>query len=194
MKEYIDQYRRYYQKYIDFLPEEVDYYEENIEYIEIKKKEFLLKSGEIEQYSYFIIEGAFRQFIEKDGKEICIEFGFPNNILCAFLSYHSAKPSTISVQALSNGKLLRLSKKNVDEFNEISKNSERFTRKTMEFFYTVKLKREISLLTTTAEERYLKLLEIQPKIIKIIPVKDLATYLGIHPESLSRIRKKVHRS
>jgi CRP/FNR family transcriptional regulator, anaerobic regulatory protein len=194
MENYINQFKDYCKKYIDFLPEEFEFFEQTVDFIDIKKKDFLLKAGEVENYMYYVIEGAFRHYLVKDGKEICTDFVFPDTMMSSFISFGAKKPSMINIQALADAKVMRISKQNVDKFNDFSRNSERFTRQTMEILYTQKALREISLISTTAEERYLKLLQKQPKIEKIIAVKDLATYLGIHPESLSRIRKKVHRS
>jgi CRP/FNR family transcriptional regulator, anaerobic regulatory protein len=114
--------------------------------------------------------------------------------MSSFISFGARKPSIINIQALADAKVMRISKENVDKFNELSKNAERFSRQTMEVLYTQKTLREITLISTTAEERYLKFLQKYPHAEKVIAVKDLATYLGIHPESLSRIRKKVRRS
>ena len=194
MNEYFNQFKKYCKRYIDFLPEEFEFYEKNVDVIDVKKKEFLLSAGSVENYMYYVIEGTFRHFMVKDGKEICTDFVFPDTMMSSFISFGSRKPSFINIQALSDAKVMRISKESVDEFNDFSKNSERFTRQTTEILYTQKALREISLITTTAEERYIRLLEKYPKIEKVIAVKDLATYLGIHPESLSRIRKKVHRS
>jgi CRP/FNR family transcriptional regulator, anaerobic regulatory protein len=194
MQQYFNQFKDYCKKYIDFLPEEFEFYEQTVDFVDIKKKDFLLKEGQVENYMYYVIEGVFRHYLVKDGKEICTEFVFPDTLMSSFISFGAKKPSMINIQALADAKVMRISKQNVDKFNDFSKNSERFSRQTMEILYTQKALREISLISTTAEERYLKLLQKQPKIEKVIAVKDLATYLGIHPESLSRIRKKVHRS
>jgi CRP/FNR family transcriptional regulator, anaerobic regulatory protein len=194
MQQYFNQFKDHCKKYIDFLPEEFEFYEQTVDFVDIKKKDFLLKEGQVENYMYYVIEGVFRHYLVKDGKEICTEFVFPDTLMSSFISFGAKKPSMINIQALADAKVMRISKQNVDKFNDFSKNSERFSRQTMEILYTQKALREISLISTTAEERYLKLLQKQPKIEKVIAVKDLATYLGIHPESLSRIRKKVHRS
>ena len=191
MNEYFSQFKKYCRRYIDFLPEEFEFYEKNVDVVEVKKKEFLLSAGNVENYMYYVIEGTFRHFMVKDEKEICTDFVFPDTMMSSFISFGSRKPSFINIQALTDAKVMRISKKSVDEFNDFSKNSERFTRQTTEILYTQKALREISLISTTAEERYIRLLEKYPKIEKVIAVKDLATYLGIHPESLSRIRKKL---
>jgi CRP/FNR family transcriptional regulator, anaerobic regulatory protein len=194
MENYIEQFRNYCKKYIDFLPEEFEFYEQTVDFIDIKKKSFLLKSGEVENYMYYVIKGAFRLYLEKEKKEICTDFVFPDTLMSSFISFGARKPSIINIQALADSKVMRISKENVDKFNELSKNAERFSRQTMEVLYTQKTLREITLISTTAEERYLKFLQRYPHAEKIIAVKDLATYLGIHPESLSRIRKKVRQS
>jgi CRP/FNR family transcriptional regulator, anaerobic regulatory protein len=194
MNEYIEQYREYYRKYVNFLPEEMKFYEERLELINVSKKEFLIKAGEKETHLYFVLEGLFRLYLTQDNKDICVDFAFKNQMMSSFISFKFNKPSIINIQALEDSKVFRLSKNHVEEFNAISKNSERFTRETMELLYCQKLQREITFLTTSAEERYRRIAEKQPELVKAIAVKDLATYLGIHPESLSRIRKKVHRS
>jgi CRP/FNR family transcriptional regulator, anaerobic regulatory protein len=194
MTEYIEQYREYYRKYVNFLPEEMKFYEERVELVNVAKKEFLIKIGEVENHLYFVVDGLFRLYLISNGKEICVDFAFKNQMMSSFLSFKFQKPSIINIQALSDSKVLKLHRSYIDEFNEISKNSERFTRETMELLYCQKLQREITFLTTSAEERYRRIADKQPELVKAIAVKDLATYLGIHPESLSRIRKKVHRS
>jgi CRP/FNR family transcriptional regulator, anaerobic regulatory protein len=194
MDRYVEQYREYYRKYINFLPDEIKFYEEKMELVELSKKAFLLKEGETENYVYFVVEGVFRLYLIKNNKEICVEFAFSNQLMSSYLSLKFNKPSILNIQALADSKVLRLHRDQMNQFNDLSKNSERFTRQTLELLYCQKLHREMTFLTTSAEERYRKLLQKQPEMEKVIAVKDLATYLGIHPESLSRIRKKVHRS
>jgi CRP/FNR family transcriptional regulator, anaerobic regulatory protein len=194
MNEHIEQYREYYRKYVNFLPEEMKFYEERLQLISVSKKDFLLREGETENYLYFVLNGIFRLYLTKDDKEICVDFAFNNQMMSSFISFKFNKPSIINIQALEDSVVFRLHRDQINEFNSLSKNSERFTRETMELLYCQKLQREITFLTTSAEERYRRLAEKQPNLVKAIAVKDLATYLGIHPESLSRIRKKVHRS
>jgi CRP-like cAMP-binding protein len=62
MEDYIEQFRNYCKKYIDFLPEEFEFYEQTVDFIDIKKKSFLLKAGEVENYMYYVIKGAFRLY------------------------------------------------------------------------------------------------------------------------------------
>jgi CRP/FNR family transcriptional regulator, anaerobic regulatory protein len=190
MKNYLKQFQDFSLKFVNFIPEEFSFYEKNLELVSYKKKEIILREGEIEDYLCFILEGITKTYFTRNGKNICIEFGFPNTMHCSFISFETRKPSELSVQALSNLKMFRLHKNHVDEFHSFSKNSERFGRISASVLLADKMKREMMLLSHSAEEKYEYLLRKHPEVAKNIPVKDLASYLGIHPESLSRIRTK----
>lgn len=187
-----NQFRNYCERFVQFLPEEFDFYKDKSDIITVKKKDIILASGEVEKYIYFIIEGTFRIYTQHNNREVSVEFGFPNNIISSYISYYTQEPSTLAIQALTDAKFIRLLKSDIDYFNNISKNCEHFTRKIMETLYICKCKKEILLLTHSAEERYLQLVHKHPLIGNTVPIKDLATYLGIQPESLSRIRRKIH--
>jgi CRP/FNR family transcriptional regulator, anaerobic regulatory protein len=190
MQHYLKQFHDFSLKFVNFIPEEFSFYEKNLELVSYKKRDFILKAGETENYLYFILEGITKMFFTRNGKDICIEFGFPNTMHCSFISFETRKPSELSVKALSNVKMFRLHKSQVDEFHNLSKNSERFGRISVGVLLAGKMKREMMLLSHSAEEKYEYLLRKHPEVAKNIPVKDLASYLGIHPESLSRIRTK----
>lgn len=181
-------------RFVQFLPEELDYYQQKIEYREIPKKGIILNEGEVENYIYFVVEGVVRVFFQGEKREICVDFGFPNQLVCSFISFQTRRASGLTIQAITPVKYLQIHRDDVEAFHEISKNSERMGRLAVEILYANKLKREMSLLSLSAEENYLLMLRKHPEIAQNVPVKDLATYLGIHPESLSRIRKKIHRA
>jgi hypothetical protein len=86
---------------------------------------------------------------------------------------------------------MRLRYQPVLELLERSKNAERFHRRIAEGLYIRETKRTYSLICKSAEERYLNLITYQPDALRLIPVKDLASFLGIHPDSLSRIRNNI---
>lgn len=179
-------------KLVSFLPEEIQFYMQQAEYVEYKKKEYLLKKGEVENYLYFIYSGIVRVYFPKEDREICIDFGFPNSLICSFISFENRKPSDISIQTITPVKVIRFTKELVERFNSSSKNSERLTRITVGALYSQKVKKEMMLLSQNAEEHYLYLIKKHPEVTSNIPVKDIASYLGILPESLSRIRKKIN--
>jgi CRP-like cAMP-binding protein len=191
MQQYLQQLRIALTKIAWTTPDDWASYEQRIEKIEVTKKQYLLRSGQVEQYVYFIISGVSRLFFEKESREICVDFGFEGQLISSYLSFLTREPSQINIQALTPMLLLRLHHRHVQELFGASKENERFGRAIAERIYVAKLKREMMLLSLTAEEKYRYLLNKHPSIIQQVPVKDIASYLGIHSESLSRIRKQV---
>jgi CRP-like cAMP-binding protein len=176
----------------NFSSEEWDFYQNIIEEVSFKKKSFLTKRGEVEKYAYFILEGAVKyEAVTEEGKEICVDLGFQGNLVSSFAACLSQMPSIIAIQAVTNIKAFRLYYPPILELLETSKNAERFHRLIAEQLYIRETRRTYTLISKTAEERYLHLLENQPDALRLIPIKDLASYLGIHPDSLSRIRNSI---
>ncbi|MCU0467033.1 MAG: Crp/Fnr family transcriptional regulator [Arcicella sp.] len=176
----------------NFSSEEWDYYQNIIDEVSFKKKEFLTKKGAVEKYAYFILEGAVKyEATTEEGKAICVDLGFQGNLVSSFAACLSQRPSAISIQAVTNIKAFRLYYPPVLELLETSKNAERFHRLIAEQLYIRETRRTYTLISKTAEQRYLHLLENQPDALRLIPIKDLASYLGIHPDSLSRIRNSI---
>ena len=179
-------------KLANFTSEEWDFYQNIIDEVSFKKKEFLTKRGDVEKYAYFILDGAVKyEASTEQGKEICVDLGFQGNLVSSFSSCLSQRPSNISIQAVTSIKAFRLRYPPVLELLETSKNAERFHRLIAEQLYIRETRRTYTLISKSAEERYLHLLENQPDALRLIPIKDLASYLGIHPDSLSRIRNSI---
>ena len=179
-------------KLANFSSEEWDFYQNIIDEVTFKKKEYLTKRDDIEQYAYFILEGAVKYeatTIEK--KQICVDLGFQGNLVSSFASCLSQRPSGVSIQAVTHIRAFRLHYPPVLELLETSKNAERFHRMIAEQLYIRETRRTYTLISKSAEERYLHLLENQPDALRLIPIKDLASYLGIHADSLSRIRNLI---
>jgi len=179
-------------KLANFSTEEWEYYKQLLEEVTFSKKTFLTMRGEVEKYAYFIIEGAVKyEAYAHDGKSICVDLGFKGSFVSSFASCLSQQVSNISIQAVTAVNAFRLYYPKVLELMEQSKNAERFHRLIAEQLYVRESKRTYSLISKNAEQRYLYLLENQPDALRLIAVKDLASYLGIHPDSLSRIRHHI---
>jgi CRP-like cAMP-binding protein len=179
-------------KLANFSSEEWDFYKKIIDEVSFKKKTFLTQRGQVEKYAYFIVEGAVKyEAITHEGKQICVDLGFQGNFVSSFASCLSQEPSPITIQAVTNVKAYRLYYPPILELLETSKNAERFHRMIAEQLYVRETKRTYTLISKSAQERYLHLLENQPDALRLIPIKDLASYLGIHPDSLSRIRNNI---
>ncbi|MBN9297735.1 MAG: Crp/Fnr family transcriptional regulator [Filimonas sp.] len=153
------------------------------------KGDFLLRQGQVENYIYFLNKGATRSYFLRDGKEFTVDFLFRGDFSTAYYSLITREPSTMFIELLEDAEVVMLSFQHLQEFYAKYKNGEKIGRLMAEHQYVKRLRKEMDLLSRTAEERYLQLLERSPELVQNISVKHLSTYLGIQPESLSRIRK-----
>lgn len=163
-----------------------------------KKREFAKKSiflgiGQIENYISFIEKGKVRLFIPKedDEKEITFGFSFQGEFISAYDSFLTQTPSLYQLETLSETTLWSIS---YDDLQEVYKNTligNTIGRFISEKLFLLKSKREQSLLIETSEQRYLNLFKDRPNLIKQIPLKYIASYIGVTPQALSRIRKRI---
>jgi len=160
----------------------------------LKKGSFLIKEGQVENYIYFLNAGATRNFFTKEGKEFTVDFQFQDDFVTAYYSLITREPSPVSIKILQDAEVVAVSFESLNEFYRKHPNGERIGRLMAEHQYIKRLRKEMDLLALTAEERYAGLLEKNPGLILNISVKHLSSYLGIHPESLSRIRKQQLKS
>lgn len=156
-----------------------------------RKKDLILKKGDVDNYLSFVEGGTARLFFTKEFKELTIRFVFKNQYLTAYDSFTQRTPSRCDIEALTDMVVWQI---HYDDLQEIYKNhpiGNLIGRLTVEALYVEKVKRELSFLSETAEERYLLLLKEQPDLFQKIPLKHIASYMGITPQALSRIRKRI---
>ncbi len=156
------------------------------------KGEFLCRNGQVEQYLSVIYDGTCRGFYSNNrGEEISVAFMFPNDYVSAYYSFLTQRPSQLAIQALSPVTLVSISYIHLNLLCDKYKSAERIGRLNAERIYRRKVEREIALVTMSATERYEDLINRSPKLLQEIPLKHIASYLSIQPESLSRIRKQL---
>ncbi len=156
----------------------------------LQKNEILLQEGKICRHLYFIESGLLRYFIIKDGNEITKFFTGAPYCFTSQVSFTAEKPATENIQALEKSIIWQANLKQVSELIE-QKSWNTFVRKLIQEvqYYTEKILQEIQ--TETVENRYRKMLNSNSELLQRIPLQHLASYLGIAPQSLSRIRKKI---
>ena len=159
-----------------------------------KKGDFLIRQGQVENFIYFLNTGATRHYFVKDDKEFTVDFQFQGDFVTAYYSLITREPSAIAIELLEDAEVVAIPLKFLQEFYAKHHNGERVGRLIAEYQYIKRLRREMDLLSRTAEERYNELMQRNPALIQQISVKHLSSYLGIHPESLSRIRKQQARN
>ena len=160
---------------------------------ELGKKDFILEAGQIEHNLSFIESGSVRLYIPKEDKDVTFGFCFENQFVSAYDSFLTRMPCSYSIQTLTNVILWQISYEDLQKVYAKSQIGNTIGRLAAESLFLIKSQREQSLLNETAEERYLSLFQQRPKLIKEIPLKYLASYIGVTPQALSRIRKRITR-
>jgi CRP-like cAMP-binding protein len=145
----------------------------------------------IETNAYFLKSGIVQISMAYNGDERILDFIFENNFFGAYTSLLKNQPSDVQLTTLAKTKVEIIDYNDLQNAYKTSLLANQLGRYVTERLYINNTKREKDFLTKTAEQRYRELLEKRPDIISIIPVNKIAKYLGIHPESLSRIRKSI---
>jgi len=158
---------------------------------EYRKKDLILQEGEVENYLSFVEQGAARLFFVKQNKELTTRFVFKYQYLTSYDSFLQRSPSRCNVEALTDMVVWQIHYDDLQEVYRTSPVGNLIGRLTVENIYLAKLNKEYSYLSESAEERYLKLMKEQPDLFQLIPLKHIATYLGITPQALSRIRRRI---
>jgi CRP-like cAMP-binding protein len=156
----------------------------------IAKDEILLAEGKICKHLYFIESGLLHFYITKEGNDITKFFTIAPYFFTSQASFNTEKPATENIQALEPSVIWQISFQQTNKLFAL-KSWNVFARKIIQEvqFFTEQILEEIK--TETAEHRYEKMLLQNPSLLQRIPLKYLASFLGIAPQSLSRIRKKI---
>ena len=160
------------------------------EEISFKKNEVIKQSETTAKYGYFLLEGSVGLFVWKDSNFICTDLYLEYNFFGDDLSLLSGKPSPIEIVALEDSKTLRINRTNMEILKKTPIGTRLFLAGEQSSF-SDKQHQQIESMTLTAEERYLGLMKKNPELLQRISQKHIASYLGITPQSLSRIRKNL---
>lgn len=159
-------------------------------YKKFQKNDLILQAGEVENYMYFMVAGISRIFQQKNDIEYTLRFNFPISVFNSYASFISQQPSFVNVQALSDLKAFRMSYTDMQSLYDATENGDRVGRRMLELLYLQREMKELQLHSKTAEDYYFELIKNNAQLTEQIPQKYLASYLGITPESLSRIKRK----
>ena len=159
----------------------------------IPKKSVFLKQDAIENHISFIESGVVRLYIPKENpeKEITFGFSFKNQFISAYDSFLTQTPSAYQLQALTDTNVLSITYADLQDVYNNTQIGNLIGRLTAERLFLLKSKREQNLLNLTAKERYIKLFKDRPELLKSIPLKYISSYIGVTPQALSRIRKRI---
>lgn len=158
----------------------------------LRKRQYLLQAGDVCKVESFVNKGLLRAFSADDqGAERIVMFAPEDWWVSDLYSLLSETPSTLHIEALEDSEVICIEKSNLEKiYTEIPK-FERFMRIAFQNAFVSQQRRIISAMSQTAEERYLAFIEKYPAIQQRVPQVMIASYLGVTPETLSRIRRTV---
>lgn len=183
--------RAFFEKIIPLSDSEWDFFSSHLEVCEFPAKAQVLKQGQTENYISFIIKGATRAYIPREDNDMTFAFVFNNELLSAYDSFLTRTPCLYCIETLLPTVMCRFTYDTLQMIYKEIPASNILGRVASEQIYLQKAKRELSLLNDTAEERYVKLFTDRPNLFTDIPLKYVASYIGVTPQALSRIRKRI---
>lgn len=167
------------------------FFSSKLQEVRLKNNTTLLKAGKIENHLSFISKGIVRLYIPNVKYDLTFGFLFDNEFVTAYDSFLTQTPSKYQIETLTETTLLKISNNDLQEVYNNTSNGNIIGRKMAEKMFLLKSKRELSLLNKSAEERYLNLFTERPILLQQIPLKYIASYIGVTPQALSRIRKRI---
>lgn len=171
--------------------EDWNHYASKFEKHTFKKNSFIIQTGEVENYLSFIETGIVRFWIESKENEVTFDFAFEKQFFSAYPSFLTRESTNWNIQALTPIVLWRISHADLQLIYQQTQSGDKLGRLATESLFITAANRKTDLLTQTAEELYLRLLQEHKQLIQYIPLKYLASYIGITPQALSRIRKRI---
>lgn len=177
-----------------YLKERWEKYTRLWEQMELPARHVLLKEGDISRRAFLVEKGCLRVWFNNNGKDVTFQFFFENGIVASAESFRKDIPSLFSIETIEPSVVYALRKQDYDtmmkELSDIPAVKDQLLTMAFErqFHY---MRQFLSFIRDTPTQRYLNLLKEQPHIVQRVPQHYIASYLGITPVSLSRIRNKI---
>lgn len=158
----------------------------------LRRKQYLLQEGDVCKSIAFIEKGVLRSYsVDDSGGEHIIQFGLEGWIIADLYSFLSGEPATYNIDAIEDCELVLINKSEHDELLQKMPKYETFTRLNITGAYLAMQRRLTSVISSTPEERYSAFIALYPHIVQRVPQHMIASYMGLTPETLSRIRRRI---
>lgn len=179
------------QKRIDLTPSECELITSYFKPKKYRKHQYILQEGEVCRMETFIVSGCTRTYeIDDKGQEHVLQFGMEGWWVGNMYSFLSETESDINIDCLQDTEVLQITKSNLEELYDRVPKMERYFRILVQNAYIAAMNRISSNLTLSALERYREFISRYPAIEQLVPNHQIASYLGITPQSLSRVRSQ----
>ncbi len=185
----------YFENFLPLTEEEKSVVEQVFKERNVKRRQFILQAGDVCKHNTFVVEGCFKMYmVDPNGKEHNLQFAIENWWIGDIGSFHSGKPSKLYIEAIENSVVLQAKKEDHLKMFEDYPKFNRIFRVLSENAIVSLQNRILQNISSTAEERYLDFVERYPHFFNRISNVQIASYLGVTPEFLSTIRKKIAKS
>ena len=182
----------YFEHYLPLDADEISLLEGRVSERKIKRRQFILQEGDVCKHYSFVVEGCFKMYgVGKKGSEHNIQFSAENEWIADIGSFHSEKPSKLFIEAIEPSVILQIKKEDLLFLYVNLPKFDRNFRVIIEDKFIELQSHVLQNISSTAEERYLAFLEKYPKLARRLPNTQIASYLGITPEFLSKVRKDL---
>ena len=177
--------------YVTLTPEDLEFATGFYKKKSLAKNEILIQPGQFVKHWYFVEKGCLCFYSLKDGNEKVLEFFSENDFFTDIYSYLKEKPSNVYFRATEPTTILYITKEDVQKSYDHSHQIERWGRLAMQDTFIQTYRRVAHLNYLSNEERYLRLIEERPNLLQRVPQYMIASYLGLTPVGLSKIRKRL---
>lgn len=178
--------------YIKLTESDIDFCKQYFELKSLTKNNIAEEENKVPKCLYFITKGFMRLFYcDGNGDEVTTLIASPNRFITSFLNFIHEKKSNENLECITDCEFYRIERNKLLELIDKSENFKKFSLVIFEQAIATTQIRANDFATLTADLRYKKLIEQQPEIIQNVPIQYIASYLGIKPQSLSRIRKQM---
>lgn len=158
----------------------------------LRKKQYLLQEGDVCKFIAFVEKGALRQYtLDENGNERIIQFALEGWTTSDLYSFLTGEIATYNIDALEDTEIILISKSAHDELLLKVPKYETFTRLQITGAYVAMQKRLTSIISCPLDERYSNFISLYPDIVQRVPQHMIASYMGLQPETLSRIRRRI---
>ncbi|NII27240.1 Crp/Fnr family transcriptional regulator [Pseudoflavitalea sp. X16] len=179
-------------RFIQLTPEETARFTAVLKPRTLRKRQYLVQAGDIFRYECFVNKGSLRTYhIDNSGQEHIVMFAFEDWWTGDMYSFLSGQPALYHVEAMEDCELLTIEKSQLEQLYTDIPKFDRFYRILLQNAYIAMQRRLSENMSLSAEERYLNFINRYPQFEQRLSLKQIASYLGITPESLSRIRRQI---
>lgn len=186
-----DRFIQYFSKISPLSNDEQNAIAESMMVVHFKKGDYLLKEGQRSTSTYFILNGCVREYVLNDGEEKTTNFYIEGQWAMSLNNFSSDDRATHNWVCMEDTDVVQGSEEQAQELFKKFPRFETISRTIMESAFMEQKKALTAFFTDSPEERYLKLLKSNPELFQRIPQYHIASYIGVKPESLSRIRKRI---